>query len=124
MKLQIKAHPTDELHAVAITPADYNALLTLGYPDAAGWHVSATTGRVNIPCPFTGERFPVALLLKQLGPSEVVEMVDGDPLTLQRDNLRVVKGKTNGTVQNAQRSKRRAFAALDQMRDRARPIAA
>ncbi|MDP3255375.1 hypothetical protein [Bosea sp. (in: a-proteobacteria)] len=124
MKLQIKAHPTGELHAATISPADYDALLALGYPDAAQWHVSVMTGRVNILCPFTDERFPVVLLLKQLGQSEVVEMVDGNSLNLRRDNLRVAAGKTTSTVRKAQRSMRRAFAALEQRQNAALPMAA
>ncbi|WP_089175465.1 hypothetical protein [Bosea sp. AS-1] len=112
MQLHIAVHPTGELRTVSITSADYDALLALGYPDATHWRIGNATGRVNITCPFTGEHFPVVLLLKRLGDGEMIELADGDPLNLFRENLRLVSGTTNGTVRNAKRSWRLAFAAL------------
>lgn len=112
MQLHIAAHSTGELHTVSITPADYDALLALGYPDATHWRVGNTTGRVNITCPFTEKHFPVVLLLKRLGYGEVVELVDGDPLNLTRENLRLVPGPANATARTARISLRRALDAF------------
>ncbi len=107
MHLHIAAHSTGELHKVSITPADYDALLALSYPDATHWRIGNATGRVNITFPF-----PVVLLLKRLGDGEVIELVDGDPRNLTRENLRLVPGLTNGNVRTARLSLRRALAAF------------
>lgn len=112
MDLQIEMHPTGELRAVSINPADYDALLALGYPDASHWRIGSATGRPNVICPFTGECLPIALLLKRFGDRELVHLIDGDPLNLLRDNLQVVTGKANATVRNARRSIRRALATF------------
>ncbi len=113
MQLHIAVHSTGELRTISITPADYDALLALGYPDATHWRIGNMTGRVNITCPFTEEHFPVVLLLKRLGDGEMIELADGDPLNLFRENLRLVAGKTNGTTRTARVSMRRALAAFD-----------
>lgn len=112
MHLHIATYSSGELRPVSISPADYDALLALGYPDATHWRIGNATGRVNITCPFTGKFFPVVLLLKRLGDSEVIELVDGDPLNLTRENLRLVPGLTNGNVRTARLSLRRALAAF------------
>ncbi|WP_454656838.1 hypothetical protein [Bosea beijingensis] len=124
MHLQIKAHSTGELRAVSINPADYDALLALGYPDAAHWHIGHSTGRINITCPFTRQHIPVALLLKRLGDCEVIELADGNPLNLSRENLRVAPGTANGTVRTARTSVRRALAAFDRRLSANFPMAA
>lgn len=112
MKLYIQTHPTGELREVLIDPADYDALLALGYPDASQWRVGATTGRVNLACPFTQKNIPVAMLLKHLNEGDVVELVDGDNLNLRRTNLRVVTGVPNAHARTARKGLRRAFAGL------------
>lgn len=112
MKLYVQTYPTGELREVVIDPADYDALLALGYPDASHWRVGATTGRVNLACPFMQKRVPVVMLLKRLNEGDIVQVVDGDNLNLRRANLRVVPGTPNAHAKTARKGLRRAFAVL------------
>lgn len=113
MKLYVKDHAAGRLHEVLIDQPDYDALLTLGYPDASHWF-TPPCGRVMLECPYTGNEVRVARLVHSVSRCMAVRMKDGNQRNLQRANIGLVRGPRHGATQKARKSLRLAWAALEQ----------
>lgn len=70
---------------------DWEFLRKLGTPE--NWNSVGSNGHVTVCTPrASGNHIAVGRILLNAGPGETVRYLDGNPLNLRRENLRLVKG--------------------------------
>lgn len=92
-----------------VDEADYEALMTLGYPPAEEWFPSAVTGEPFLLCPFIGKSVSVALLVWPCARHRQIIQFNGNRCDLTQGNIGVIRKRSGGYQARASRSLIAAF---------------